>query len=137
MIRHLTISLPVSDLDRARGFFAALGLSFYPKFTGINTACLVLNQQVSVMLMTRPLFEEFAHKPVGNPMVATQHLLAVYLDTRGAVDEFHRRALEAGATSAGEADDHGFMYQQAFHDPDGHPWAITWMDASQMPSAQV
>lgn len=135
MIRHLTISLPVADLDRARRFFIALGLSFDPAFDNPNAAWMSLNAHVSVMLMARPLFEGFAHKPVPDPMTTTQHLLAVYLESREAVDEFHRRALDAGATSAGDADDYGYMYQQAFHDLDGHPWAITWMDSSRMPAA--
>jgi hypothetical protein len=133
MIRQLFVSLPVADVDRARRFFTALGLGFDPKFSGANAACLQLSDQVSVMLLARPFFEGLAHKPTADPMSTTQHLFAPVVGSREAVDDLHRRAVEAGGTSAGDADDHGFMYQRGFHDPDGHPWAITWMDPAGMP----
>ena len=137
MIRQLFISLPVVDVDRARTFFGALGFPFDPAFSDARSACVQLNDQVRVMLLARPLFEGFAHKPVGDPMSSTQHLLAITLDTREAVDAMHRRAVQSGAESAGEAEDHGFMYQRGFHDPDGHPWAITWMDPSHAPGTRT
>ena len=133
MIRQMFITLPVADVDRARRFFGALGWSFDPQIGDADAACLVLNETLRIMLAARPVFEKFAHKPIPDPMSTTQHLLAPVVDTREAVDELHRRAIEAGATSGGDAEDHGFMYQQAFHDPDGHPWAITWMAPSGMP----
>lgn len=130
MIRELFLSLPVADIERARGFFGALGLGFDSQFEDPNVACLRLNDHVRVMLAARPTFASFAHKPVGDPVTTTQHLLAITLGSREAVDDMHRRAVEAGAASAGDADDYGFMYQRGFHDPDGHPWAATWMAPS-------
>ena len=129
----LFISLPVADLERARTFFDALGLGFDPRFTDARAACLRISDEVRVMLLGRPVFESFAHKPVADPMTSTQHLLALMLDTREAVDALCERAVAAGAAPAGEADDYGFMYQRGFHDLDGHPWAITWMDPAHTP----
>ena len=134
MIRHLFVSLPVADLDRAKAFFATLGFGFDPKFSGAEAACMPLNPHVAVMLLSRPVFERFAHKPIPDPMSTTQHLLAITLDSREAVDDFHDRAVAAGAASSGERDDYGTMYQRSFHDPEGHPWAISWMDPAHLPA---
>ena len=39
-----------------------------------------------------------------------------------------RRAVEAGGSQAMPPVDHGFMYERSFYDPDGHHWAVFWMD---------
>jgi len=44
------------------------------------------------------------------------------------VDEMLRKALAAGGANAAETQDHGFMYQSSFCDPDGHHWEVFWMD---------
>ncbi|WP_133477625.1 VOC family protein [Cognatilysobacter segetis] len=137
MIRHVFLSLPVADLDRAKAFFAALGLGFDPRFGGADGACVLLNERIAVMLLPRATFERYAHKPVPDPMTTTQHLIAITLDSREAVDDLHDRAVAAGAASSNERDDYGFMYQRGFHDPDGHPWALTWMDPSRMPAGSA
>jgi hypothetical protein len=131
MSRSLFISLPVADVERARTFFGALGLPFDPKFSDARAACVQINDQLRVMLLARPVFESFAHKPVPDPMTTTQHLLALVLDSREAVDDVCQRAVAAGAVIADEDDEeHAGMYQRAFHDLDGHPWAITWFAPS-------
>lgn len=38
-----------------------------------------------------------------------------------------------GATEADGAEDFGFMYSRSFHDLDGHPWQVMWMDPEAMP----
>jgi len=131
MMRSLFISLPVADVARARTFFDGLGLPFDPEFSSDRAACILINEQLRVMLLARAVFESFAHKPVPDPLTTTQHLLALVLDSREAVDEMCRRAVAAGAVIADEdGDEHPGMYQRAFHDLDGHPWAITWFAPS-------
>ena len=130
MTRSLFISLPVADVERARAFFGALGLPFDRKFSDARAACVLINEHLRVMLLARAVFESFAHKPVPDPMTSTQHLLALVLDSRQAVDALCERAVAAGAVIADEDDEHPGMYQRAFHDLDGHPWAITWFDPS-------
>ena len=44
------------------------------------------------------------------------------------MDALVRTAVEAGGSQAMEPVDHGFMYERAFYDPDGHHWAVLWMD---------
>ena len=43
------------------------------------------------------------------------------------------KALAAGGRAPREAQDHGFMYERAFEDPDGHIWEIFWMNTQAVP----
>lgn len=44
-----------------------------------------------------------------------------------------KKALAAGGTTYSKPQDHGWMYQHAFADLDGHQWELAWMDESQIP----
>jgi predicted lactoylglutathione lyase len=55
-------------------------------------------------------------------------LLALSLDNREQVDEMVRKAVAAGGTTYSDPNDHGFMYQHGFQDPDGHIWEVFYMD---------
>ena len=44
------------------------------------------------------------------------------------MDKLVRKAVEAGGSQAMPPVDHGFMYERSFYDPDGHHWAVLWMD---------
>ncbi|TZF90119.1 VOC family protein [Cognatilysobacter lacus] len=134
MPHKLFVSLPIADVARSQKFFAALGLAFNPRFTGANAVCLALNEQVEVMLVARDFYQTLTPKPVGDPQAWSQALLALCFDSREQVDAVHGAALAAGATNGGDTDDYGFMYQKGFNDLDGHQWAVTWMDESQMPA---
>lgn len=134
MPRNLYVNLPVKDLERTVDFFAALGFSFNPKFTDENATCMVINDNTSVMLLVEPFFSGFTDKPLVDAHARTEVLLALSLDSRDEVDAFMAKAVAAGASTTLEAKDHGFMYQQAFADLDGHQWEVFWMDESQMPA---
>lgn len=134
MPRNLYVNLPVRDLERTIDFFAALGFSFNPAFTDENATCMVINDNTSVMLLVEPFFAGFTDKAIVDAHAATEVLLALSLDSREEVDAFIAKAVAAGASTTLEAKDHGFMYQQAFADLDGHQWEVFWMDESQMPS---
>lgn len=134
MPRNLYVNLPVKDLERTVDFFAALGFSFNPKFTDENATCMIINDNTSVMLLVEPFFAGFIDTSIADARTSTEVLLALSLDSRDEVDAFLAKAVAAGACTTLEARDHGFMYQRAFADLDGHQWEVFWMDESQMPS---
>ena len=126
--RMLFVNMPVADLDRSKAFFARLGFTCDPRFTGENSACMPVGEQAYVMLLARDKFAEFSKLPVADP---TTHALALYcfsVATRDEVDTVTAAALAAGATEADDAEDHGFMYSRSFFDLDGHGWQVMWMD---------
>ncbi len=82
------------------------------------------------MLLTREKFASFSTRPAGDPAAETNALFAISVESREAVDEMVRKAVAAGGARALAPQDHGFMYQWGFHDPDGHHWEVFWMDPS-------
>lgn len=126
--RMMFVNLPVKDLDRAKGFFAALGFGFNPRFTDEKAACLVVSELGFVMLIQEAFFRTFTRRPLCDSTRETEGLVALSCESRAEVDELARRAIGAGGAQAMEPVDHGFMYERSFHDPDGHHWAVLWMD---------
>lgn len=122
------LNLPVSDLERSKAFFGALGFTFNPKFTDQSCACMVVSEQSYVMLLERERFEDFTVKPVADAHATTGALVCVSAEDRAGVDAFAEAALGAGGAPAKDPQDFGFMYGRSFLDPDGHHWEVMWMD---------
>ncbi|MCU1607236.1 MAG: putative glyoxalase/bleomycin resistance protein/dioxygenase [Modestobacter sp.] len=129
-MRMVFINLPVTDLDRAKGFYGALGFRNNPQFTDENAAAMVIEENIVVMLLTRQRFADFVPGRVGDPAEATSVLNAVSAGSREEVDELLATALAAGGKPWMAAQDHGFMYGTSFTDPDGNVWETMWMDPS-------
>lgn len=124
----LFVSLPVADVARSRRFYAALGLGFDPAFESGHGACVAVNDGVRVMLVAREVFAGLSERAVADTQAVAQALFALQFDSAEAIDAAHRAAVAAGGTDAG-TEDHGFMRQCNVYDPDGHGWALTWMQA--------
>lgn len=115
-------------------FFKALGFSFNADFTNEQGACLVISEgSIYAMLLTEPFFKGFTKKELCDAHTHTEVLIALSVDSRAEVDAMVGRALAAGGSLYREPDDHGWMYQHSFADPDGHQWEICFMDESQLP----
>jgi predicted lactoylglutathione lyase len=41
--------------------------------------------------------------------------------------------VKAGGSVYADPQDHGWMYQHGFEDPDGHQWELLYMDESKIP----
>ena len=133
------VNLPVTDLDRAKAFYTAIGFTINPLFTDHNAACVVVEEDHSAfMILTREYFQTFSDVPIGDPATAPTVATAVFLDTREAVDTAVSSGLDAGGTEARPATDYGFMYQRQLTDPDGNILEFGYMDpaaAEQGPEA--
>lgn len=126
--QKIFVNLPVKDLARTREFFSRLGYSFDSQFSNEKAACLVISEDIFVMLLTEPFFQSFTKKGIADAGTSTEVMIALSADSREAVDELADKALSAGGRSAGEPQDHGFMYARSFYDPDEHHWEVVWMD---------
>lgn len=122
------VNLPVKDLAVSMEFFGKLGFEFNPEYTNETAACMVVSQDIFVMLLLEDFFQTFTKKEVADAKSVTEVLTALSVETREAVDELLAVALEAGAVEARETQDLGFMYSRSFEDPDGHIWEIFYMD---------
>lgn len=128
MLTHIFVNLPTTDLERAKTFFTGLGWRINENFTDENAACVVIDENVYLMVLTREFFATFTDKPIADPHKSLQVETALSRETRADVDALVEKAIAAGGTEHREAQDYGFMYQRGFEDPDGNLFSALWMD---------
>ncbi|MDR6905274.1 putative lactoylglutathione lyase [Agromyces sp. 3263] len=128
MTTSIFVNLTTSDLDRAKAFYEALGFSINPNFTDENAACVVLDDNVYFMVLTREYFGTFTDKQVIDPATQAQVSIALSRETREAVDEVLEKGLAAGGSEPREAQDYGFMYSRDLDDPDGNNLSFLFME---------
>ena len=127
MARQIFVNLPVKDLPRSVAFFTALGFSFNPQFTNENATCMIVDENIFVMLLVEPFFQGFIKKSICDAHKSTEVLVCLSCESRAEVDELVTKAVAAGGTIPRDPEDHGFMYGHAFEDPDGHIWELVYM----------
>ncbi|AMG87740.1 glyoxalase/bleomycin resistance/extradiol dioxygenase family protein [Bordetella parapertussis] len=133
MATEIYVNLPVADLPRSVAFFKQLGYAFNPQFTDENATCMIVDDNIYVMLLVESFFQTFTPKAVCDAHTQTEVLLCLSMDSRAEVDRMVRRAVAAGGKTYNEAKDHGFMYQHGFQDLDGHIWELVYMDPTAAP----
>jgi len=136
---QMFVNLPVTDLERAKAFYTALGFTINPLFSDHNAACVVVEDGHNYfMILVREYFQTFTDLPIGDPAVNPTVSTALFLDSREAVDKAVTDGIAAGGSEPRTASDYGFMYQRQLTDPDGNLIEFGWMDptaAAQGPEA--
>ena len=133
MPQTINVSLPVTDLSRARAFYAALGLAFDDRFSDATTARVVVSDAISLMLMTRDRFADFAPHPVGDPWAESLILVSLSRESREDVIACMAAGVAAGGTDTGQVDEvEGAFYGASISDPDGNALGLMWMDLAKM-----
>ncbi|MFP3580142.1 glyoxalase [Arthrobacter sp. SIMBA_036] len=135
------VNLPVTDLERAKSFYTAIGFSINPMFTDHNAACVVVEENHSYfMILVREFFQTFTDRPIGDPTAAVSVATAIFLDSKEDVDTTVANGLAAGGSEDRPATDLGFMYQRQLTDPDGNVLEFGYMEpmaAEQGPEAYM
>ena len=134
------VNLPTTDLERSKSFYEALGFSINPNFTDENAACVVLDENIYFMVLTREYLGTFTDKQIIDPKTLAQTSIAFTRDSRDEVDAVLATGLAAGGTEPREAQDYGFMYSRDLEDPDGNILGFLYMDpsaAEQGPDAHL
>ncbi|MDM0014181.1 VOC family protein [Variovorax sp. J22P168] len=134
MATQIYVNLPVKDLDRSVAFFTHLGYKFNPQFTNSNATCMIVSDDIYVMLLVESFFKTFTPKPIADATRTTEVLLCLSCGSRAEVDAQVAKAVAAGGSTPNKAQDHGFMYQHGFQDLDGHLWELAYMDMSAVPA---
>jgi len=133
MAKKIFINLPITDLKSAMTFCSAIGFTNNPQFTDETAACMVLTEEIYVMLLTQNKFKEFTNKEIGNTKKTASVINSLSVDSNEEVNAMVDKALKAGGKEPNEAKDYGFMQQRSFEDPDGHLWEVLYMDLSKFP----
>ena len=133
MAKEIYLNLPVKDLNKSIEFFTKLGFSFNPKFTDANATCMLVGENIYVMLLVEKFFQTFTKKEIANAHKTAEGIIGITAESKNEVDKILKKALSIGAKPANKPYDHGWMYGASFEDLDGHIWEIFFMDESKMP----
>src|ERR687892_148005 len=102
MATKIFVNLPVKDLKKSMEFFTKLHFTFNPQFTDETAACMVVSEDIFVMLLTRDKFKTFTPKEICDATKSTEVLVCLSLDGREKVDQMVRKAIAAGGTTYNE-----------------------------------
>jgi uncharacterized protein len=133
MAKKIFINLPVADLKKSMAFYTKIGFTNNPAFTDDTAACMVLTEEIYVMLLTHSKFSEFTGKKIIDAKTSSGVINSVSVDSLGEVNAMADAALSGGGTEANPPKDYGFMQQRSFNDLDGNHWEVVYMDMSKFP----
>ena len=137
MKRQIFVNLPVKDLSKTVEFFKKLGFAFNPQFTDENATCMIINDNIFVMLLVEKFFKSFIKKEICDTTKETEAIIALSSESREKVDEMIQNVIEAGGNESREPQDHGWMYGRSFQDINGHLWEIIYMDEEALKRQQA
>ena len=130
MNRQIFINLATKNLSDAKNFFAELGFQFNDKFSNDDGCCVIIADNISLMLLTESHFKNFTDKSICDSHTSAETLLCISCESRDEVDNLISKAKKLGAKVTREPQDNGFMYAHSFDDLDGHTWELLYMDQS-------
>lgn len=131
MKRKLFINLAASDLKASTDFFLQLGFGFHPQFSDDTASCIVLSDDLYLMLLTKEKFVSFSPNPLIDSHQQTEVLNCLSCHSKAEVDELVQKAVKAGGKTYNQPQDHGSMYAHSFQDLDGHVWELVYMEMLQ------
>ena len=133
MKKQIFINLPVTDLKKSMDFYTAIGFTNNPQFTDETAACMVLTDEIFVMLLTHEKLATFTNKAI---IDAKKYIGAINCISVSSVEEANtmaNNAINNGGLEPSPPQDYGFMQQRSFEDPDGNHWEVIYMDMSKFP----
>jgi len=128
MSTSIFVNLPTTDLERAKAFYTSLGFTINPLFTDENAACVVVDENVFFMVLTREFLGTFTDKQIVDPKTHAQTTIGLSRESREGVDDALAKGLASGGSEPREAQDYGFMYSRDLEDPDGNLLGFLFME---------
>ena len=130
MKTKIFVNIPIKELNKSVDFFTKLGFNFNPQFTDENATCMIVGEDIFVMLLVEKFFKSFTKKEICDTSKSTESILALSVESREKVDQMIDKAVDAGGSEPREKQDHGWMYGRSFEDIDGHLWEVFFMEES-------
>ncbi|QKW52344.1 VOC family protein [Streptomyces buecherae] len=125
-MRMAFINLPVSDVKRSVEFFGQLGFEFNAEFSDEKTSCMIVEQNIFVMLLEEDRFKDFINGDIADAKRTTEVITCLSAESREEVDDTVARAIAAGGKPWKPALQEGPMYGGSFQDLDGHVWELMY-----------
>jgi uncharacterized protein len=132
MTTQIFVNLPVKDLNETVDFFTKLGFAFNPQFTDENATCMIVNNDIFVMLLVEKFFKTFTKKELSDTIKDTEVIVALSTESREKVDQMINKVIEAGGKEHRKPQDHGWMYGRSFEDINGHLWEVIYMNKNAL-----
>ena len=64
MTTKIFVNLPIKDLNKTIDFFTKLGFKFNPQFTDENATCMIVGEDIFIMLLVETFFKTFTKKEI-------------------------------------------------------------------------
>jgi predicted lactoylglutathione lyase len=133
MHTKIFVNLPVKDLQKSIEFFTKIGYRFNPQFTDENATCMIISENIYVMLLVEKFFKTFIpNTEIADATKVTESLTCLSVASKEEVDNIMSIALAAGATETRPVQDMEYMYGRSYADLDGHIWELGWMNMPEL-----
>jgi predicted lactoylglutathione lyase len=127
MLTKIFINLPVKHLDKSVAFFTGLNFKKNAQFSNDKAACMVVSEEIYVMLLVEEFFKTFTPKGISDASTSTEVILSLSVDSRKDVDVLVEKAIQSGGIDTGMTQEQAGMYIRTFEDLDGHLWEIAYV----------
>jgi predicted lactoylglutathione lyase len=128
MLNAIFVNLPIENLKNSVAFFTALGFKFNEQFTDEESTCMIVAENIYVMLLEKRKFSSFTSRKIADKDT-TEVTLSFSCSSADEVRSLSEKAFELGAKRVNDPEDHGFMFSWGFEDLDGHMWDLFWMNS--------
>lgn len=122
-MRTISLSLPVSNLQVFKAFFAELGFTFSLELSGDETACMIVDQNICVMLVNEERFRDSVGGEIRDATASAGFVTGLSADSAREVDQTVAKAIAAGGRPWPIREDRP-VYSGSFQDLDGHVWQL-------------
>ena len=92
-----------------------------------TAACMVVAEDINVMLLTHEKFKVFTPKDICDATKARKFSSPCPAKAEQTSMNWFEKL--SGGSTYNDPQDHGFMYGHGFQDPDGHIWELFYMEA--------
>jgi uncharacterized protein len=82
MTTKIFVNLPVRDLNKTVEFFTTLGFKFNPQFSNENATCMIVAEDIFVMLLIEKFFKTFTKKEISDTTKNTEVIVALSAESR-------------------------------------------------------
>jgi len=127
-MRMIFVNLPVKDLAASKAFFTELGFAFNQEYSDNDAACMVVDENIFVMLLEEGRFKDFINGEIADATTTTESITCLSVDSKEQIDETVAKAIAAGGKPWKPTLEEGPMYGGSFQDLDGHAWELLYME---------
>ncbi len=137
MKNEFWLSIASKNLPKAKEFYSKLGFEINSKHADPDMVSMFVgDKNVVLNLFSEKFLKGFIGNSVTNTTDSNEIIFSLGAKSKDEVDAMAKRVVEAGGDLYGKpGEKDGWMYGCGFADPDGHRWAVVFMDMSKLPNA--